>query len=378
MTTQPFLRPRLTGARFEGGAVPLEFLKDLAVLEEMIVEVAKSEFLKDHPKRQRSPRGFTEGIELKLTGIEAGSATPVISLEVTPDNLFVPPENQEYFGRARDSIVAAIDAAEQNRPITDHLPEKSLGYFDRFGRSLREGEAIEFVTPGCERRTSLTRETRRRLLLASSRMKELTDETSVRGSVPEADQDNVTFEVQLIEGRRVKAPLDPQHFDTILEAFNNYQNGTRVLLQGIGRFNRNERLLRFDSIEHVTILDPLDIPSRIEELRLLKDGWLEGSGKGPSQEGLEWLAKAFSQHYPEDLSLPFLYPTVEGGVQAEWTLAPAEITLEIDLETRQGNWHVLNTETDAEESRVLELEKTAEWQWLTEEIQRLERGLHDP
>lgn len=375
MTTQPFIRPRLTGARFEGGAVPLEFLKDLAVLEEMIVEVAKSEFFKDHPDRQRSPRGFTEGIELKLTGIEAGSATPVISLDVTPVTLFrLPPENQAYFERARDSIVNAIDAAGQNRPITDHLPEESLGYFDRFGRSLREGEAIEFTTPGCQRPTRLTRETRRRLLLASSRMKELTDETSVRGSVPEADQDNMTFEVQLIDGRRVKAPLDPQHFDTILEAFNHYQEGTKVLLQGIGRFNRNERLLRFDSIEHVTSLDPLDIPSRLEELRLLKDGWLEGSGKGPSQEGLEWLAKAFSQHYPDELPLPFLYPTAEGGVQAEWTLGPAEITLEIDLETRQGAWHALNTETDAEASRVLELEGVDEWQWLTKEIQRLGEG----
>ena len=375
MTTQPFLRPRLTGARFEGGAVPLEFLKDLAVLEEMIVEVAKSEFFKDHPKRQRSPRGFTEGIELKLTGIEAGSATPVISLDVTPVTLFrLPPENQEYFERARDSIVNAIDAAEQNRPITDHLPEESLGYFDRFGRSLREGEAIEFVTPGRERRTRFTRETRRRLLLASSRMKELTDETSVRGSVPEADQDNMTFEIQLIEGRRVKAPLDPQHFDTILEAFNNYQNGTRVLLQGIGRFNRNERLLRFDSIEHVTILDPLDISSRIEELRLLKDGWLEGSGKGLSPEGLEWLAKSFSQQFPDDLPLPHLYPMAKGGVQAEWTLGPAEVTLEIDLETRQGDWHLLNTETDAEDSRMLELEEADDWRWFTEEIQRLGGG----
>ena len=33
-----------------------------------------------------------------------------------------------------------------------------------------------------------------------------------------------------------------------------------------------------------------DISSQIDDLRLLKDGWLEGQGKGPSQEGLDWLA----------------------------------------------------------------------------------------
>jgi hypothetical protein len=41
MSTEPFLTPRLVGDRFEGHAIPLEVLKDFAVLEEMIVEVAK-------------------------------------------------------------------------------------------------------------------------------------------------------------------------------------------------------------------------------------------------------------------------------------------------------------------------------------------------
>jgi len=88
MDSEPFLRPRLTGPRFEGHGIPLEVLKDLAVLEEMIVEVAKWKYLKDHPERLRSPRGFTEGIELKLTGIDEGSAIPVICLIVAATTLF--------------------------------------------------------------------------------------------------------------------------------------------------------------------------------------------------------------------------------------------------------------------------------------------------
>ena len=39
MNPQSFLRLRLVCARFEGHSVPLAFLKDIAVLEEMIVEV---------------------------------------------------------------------------------------------------------------------------------------------------------------------------------------------------------------------------------------------------------------------------------------------------------------------------------------------------
>lgn len=53
MTSEPFLKPRLTGPRFEGGAIPLEVLADFAVLSEMIIEVVKWKYRKDNPTRKR-------------------------------------------------------------------------------------------------------------------------------------------------------------------------------------------------------------------------------------------------------------------------------------------------------------------------------------
>ena len=64
-----FLSPRLVGERFLGHAIPLEVLRDLAVLEEMLVETAKWGYMQEHPDRKRIPRGFTNGVSLKLTGI---------------------------------------------------------------------------------------------------------------------------------------------------------------------------------------------------------------------------------------------------------------------------------------------------------------------
>jgi hypothetical protein len=54
---------------------------------------------------------------------------------------------------------------------------------------------------------------------------------------------------------------------------------------------------------------PVDVPSRIDELRGLEAGWLDGYGKAPSQEGLNWFSNAFENRYPDDLALPYIYPT---------------------------------------------------------------------
>lgn len=374
MSTEPFLSPKLTGPRFEGHAIPLEFLKDLAVLEELIIEVAKVKYLEQHPDRQRTPRGFTDGVEFKLTGIGEGSAIAIISLSLAiVGNALFPPPKQTYFELGRDAIASAIRAADMNQKVTDHLPEKTLTYFDRIGRSLRDGEAIEFTTTPQTGPARLTKETRRRLILASERVKELTEDTAVRGTVPEADQDNMTFEVQLFDGRKVNAPIATQHLDTILEAFNGYKDGTRVLLQGVGRFSRSDRLLGFESIEHVNILDACDISARIEELQPLQNGWLEGRGIAPSNTGLQWLASSFAQNYPENIPLPYLYPTEEGGVRAEWSRGPSEASLDINLETHGAEWHLLDIETGIEDFASLNLDADG-WDLLIKRILGMNGG----
>ena len=75
-------------------------------------------------------------------------------------------------------------------------------------------------------------------------------------------------------------------------------------------------------IDSATILDPLDIPFRIGELRQLKLGWLDGQGIPPTHDGLDWLSQSFYSSYADDAPLPYLYPTPEGRVLAEWSHKP--------------------------------------------------------
>jgi hypothetical protein len=108
---QEFLKPKLKGERFQGATVPLELLKDFSALQEMLVEVAKWEFRKNHPNRERIPRNFAEGFDLRLTSLDEGCAILTISLVFA--SLFPTSPSVTYFEQARTDIVEAIASAEQ-------------------------------------------------------------------------------------------------------------------------------------------------------------------------------------------------------------------------------------------------------------------------
>jgi hypothetical protein len=124
----------------------------------------------------------------------------------------------------------------------------------------------------------------------------------------------------------------------------------------------------FVAVKPISTLDPLNVAARIDELKLLKTGWLNGKGIAPIHDGLNWLVDAFDRRFPDDLPLPHLYPTAEGGVRAEWTMKPHELSLDIDLTARTGDWHLLNLDNDAEQSRKLDLDDAKDWQWLIAEV----------
>ena len=117
-----------------------------------------------------------------------------------------------------------------------------------------------------------------------------------------------------------------------------------------------------------TLVDYIRV--RIDELKLLKLGWLDGKGIPPSQEGLDVLADLFDKFYPDDILLPYLFPTPEGLVLAEWPLKPWSVSLEIDLAKKTGSWHALHLETDVEETRNVNLADPKDWEWLAQQIRR--------
>ncbi len=356
---QAFLEPRLTGKRFENHAIPLELFKDFSALEELIIELAKYAYKQENSDRQRLPKGFTKNISLKLSGVGEGSAVPQIVLDI--QNQDHANEYKKYFDNSKEMILRGVSAANNiDEQISHYIPEEYLSYFDKIGRSLKDDEALE-LSPNNEDNKAIINKSTRKLLLSSSRLEEITEEIVVRGKIFELDQKENIFTLQSSEGISVKAPVNSQHKSTILEAFNNYESGVKVLIQCLGCFNRNNKLISIQTVEHVSLLDINDVPSRIDELRFLKDGWLDGIGKAPLEEGLNWLSNQFDNYALEEMPLPLVFPTEDGNIQMEWSFNFFDISLEIDLVSKKAQLHMLNLQTEKENLNSFNLNEASLW-----------------
>jgi len=364
---QAFINPRLVGRRFEEHTVPLEILKDFSALEEMVVEVAKWKFRQAHPDSKRVQRNFSQGLELHLAQVDDGSAIPAIVLMTAG---LVPTANTQYFELAREAIITAIEQAECGDAPT--LPKHLLSYFDRFGRSLRAGESIEFQT-GEQRAVTYTPGVRKRLV-EFAEIETLTEELALRGRVSTINQNNRSFVLALPDGRQIAAPLTDQHWAAVLEAVQAYRQGGYVLVQGVVEKDRQGHLRGFESVEHISPLDPLDVTLRLSALSELKAGWLDGKGHAPDPERAQWLAQAFEENFDAGLPLPHLYPTAEGGIQAEWTFGDWEVSLEIDLSTQLGAYQALNLVTQIQHDEVIALSERSDWQRLNTALQQMDEA----
>jgi hypothetical protein len=361
-----FLKPILHGERFRDHTVPLELLKDFSALEEMLVEIAKWKFMQEHQDRERIQRNFANGIELQLAGVEDGSAKLAIVLAFSSALLF-PPDNVKYFEQARSEIVNAIALSASDCPQV--LPSRYLSYFDRFGRGLRGGESIDFQHANGT--VSLNSAIRKKLV-RSAQVNIWTEDKALRAKIPETDLGKNSFEFELSDGTKAKAPLDDKYSDVVLDAQRAYRNGAFVLIQGIVQWDRDDHLKGFESIEHVTPLDPLDVTLRLEQMTLLRDGWLDGKGIAPDKDKLTWLAEMFDANFDGNLTLPYLYPTAEGGVQAEWSLNGHEVSLEIDLANKLAEYQALNLKDDACSEFTFALTDQDGWNRLNEALKLLE------
>lgn len=110
------------------------------------------------------------------------------------------------------------------------------------------------------------------------------------------------------------------------------------------------------------------ITLRLEELAQIQSGWLDGIGVSLNKQGLQWLAAAIEANYSADLPLPHLFPTAEGRIRAEWSLGNREISLEIDIENKVGEWHELDLDTDTDNELSITFDSEKGWETINNRL----------
>lgn len=367
---KPFLNPRLIGTRYEEGSVPLDVIREWASFEELVLELARRLYLDAHSDRRRVPRGFIENFALHLSGIGEGSAVPHIDRVLTggrEEN----PENELYYTRARNLVLAVIAAAAVNAAIPPEFPKDLLPRFDRIGRSLRDDEKIEFVSPDAPASVPavFNRDTYKRLALLAA--EEYQAEAELRGRVTEFDLTRKTFLFSLLDGNRVQGGWTKETKGPLFEALQGcFSDRQKVRLLAFAALDANDRPKRLVEVLQVEPLDPLDVPARLEELKALRRGWLDGRGDPPDPEALTWLAHGWMTAYPASLPNPYVYPTPQGGVQLEWSLGTWELSAEVDLDRKRTYFVAVDVAGAATDEFDVDMNSPDGWHTLADLVRK--------
>jgi hypothetical protein len=375
MEDKIFIAPRLIGPRFDDHSLPVNILEDFTALEDLLVEIAKVIYLSENSNRKRVPKGFSDGIYLKLVDIEEGSsiakfaiASAVsLSTSLPLDNL----NNFIYFEKAKDKIVSIIESVN-NGSIPQEHDYKLLSYFNKIGRNLQDNESIDFGYDHISKVSSnaiLNKSTRKKILLSSEKKLEYSDNIKLFALIPEINQANNSFQIETEYGN-IKCPLTDQIKDAVFTAFNEYTNRTYVSLKGTALFNWNDKIIEISGVEAMDVLDPLDVSLRINNLLKLENNWFEGQGKALNKEHLTNFGDLLNSYFDNKLPLPAIFPKIDGNIQLEWKKENKNVIIDVELQTLLSNiFFYDDNDSDEYESSVVLNDKEG-WETLNMLIEK--------
>lgn len=328
-----FSQPRFTGQRFDEHTLPVEVARDLAAYEALVIALAKHLYKLDNPKRERAPKGFAANFRLDIEDIGEGSTRPLLAV-VMSGVLALSNSEASHFERARDLIAECIAAPEGRLP--EQFPKELLSHFNQFGRSLRNGEALELPLPTTGHAV-LTPERRKKLVLAAN--EEYEREVELQGYIGEVDWEKSTFRLRLADGSQTVVPLLAGFRDEARE----YGGRARhwVIVKGVGTFDAWDRLKRILSAESLEVVKNFEIANRLDELAKLAPGWFDGAGLAPDKERLAQFAEQLTSGYPDGLAIPSIFPTQDGNLLLEWD-ALGDPSLDVRLNDYSASYHAFD------------------------------------
>jgi len=83
---------------------------------------------------------------------------------------------------------------------------------------------------------------------------------------------------------------------------------------------------------------------------------LDGEGAVLDRDALLWVATTLKAAEHTGLPRPYLYPTPDGDLQAEWSFHGAEVSAEINLTSHEARLVGVHTKTGASKDKMVPLD----------------------
>lgn len=319
---------RLRGGRYDEPGLPVVSAVELFRYQRLVSTVAYHLYMRAHPKRKRAPRGFSDLLELRLVGVEAGSVVPIL---VRPQSAIeLEPMSEDWHEHARVLVNEALSNVNNGVGLPSGFPVQALKEFASFGRSLQDDESIELSGDGDEL-ARLMPQTRRRIQSLAD-LDAIEVELRVKGQVIGLHSDPQRLDVVLADGsgRKVVGEYsDPAMWDRLREFLGYAQRAPLVALAVVARQGLDGEIRAFVDVLGIEAALPAEWAARIEELSGLRTGWLEPDSVGPSPEALGATEEFLLACVDEDVQRPSIYPSADGGVQLEWRTQGSTVEVEI-------------------------------------------------
>ena len=368
MSREILLEPRFEGERFRDHSLPFSLLRDLEALQGIILEIAKSNYKENNPTRQRIPRGFSDQLELHLS-TRAGSFVAEVAL-ITEGSLLegFDPRLQRARSACDRFLASLTHIQEQRQGPPPSLPDTAWPYVEKFGRGLQSDESI-CMASSKNADVRLTREIRRQLLRSRPGSEPLSEDVKVLAKVVDVRPRERLMSIELRDGRVIPCAINAEQVADLRDVRVGDFGARWALIRGIGLFDSSQQLLRVEEADALELLDNTDPIVQIEQLRQLPAGWLDGKGVPPSALLLDQIGAWLENHLRGEEPTPRLYPTPEGGVEAEWLIGRLDLSIEFDPNNNTVHWHAMDLDRDTVEEDIVPLHDAENLQALGQKLE---------
>lgn len=338
-------RVRLTGARFDGGRLPVDSLVELQKYQDVVRIAAIAEWRQEHPG-EAVPDDLRNSVSLTIERIDEGSADVFLAFE--QHQVYV-----QYQAEAQDTADAIIVAAYSGAVLPELptlSPEEDIelrGTVSRLGETLDSDQSIEFYPDGPDSTpVSITIETRKTAVEHLSRIEDFLvppdmapkrselekEKQSLVGRITALDADKKTFTLVLSGGEELhgRYPKNPVLLEDLRKVLNSAAEGPLTRITGELQ-SKDGKLFRFwetSTVEQVHFDDTV-WGSRLSEFAALTSRWDGHAAAQISSEALEKAQMVMRAVDRTAIDRPGLFPTHEGGVLIEWASSSGVRSIEI-------------------------------------------------